>query len=301
MVVDIILNIAPVFITYYLVALGHGFFEKSGVLNLAIDGLFILAASVTFAVSVYTLNPWLGLLAAVIVDSLFGVFLAYVTTKFPVSHGAVGLSLMFLGYGLGLVVGTPANFYASAREINPADYTLKITTDIEIAMYVIPLLIGLLLLHILNYTKLGVAIRASGENPHAAASLGVDVLRTRLIAGAIGYALIGAGGAFFTLAWRSGWDPKLYLLGYGWIAFAISLSAGRHPLLTALNAWIFAGLVRYQFTIQVVAGLGTEAGKMLPFIAAIAAMVIFNITPLRKILATPASLGKIYYKEEKTV
>ncbi len=298
---EMLLEIAPVFITYYLVAIGHGFFEKSGVLNLAIDGLFIVAASVAFAGAVYTLNPWVGLTLAIIVDALFGVFLAYVTTKFPVSHGAVGLSLMFLGYGLGLIVGIPANFYANSRSIKSTDYTFGITGEIEVLMYIIPLIIGGILLFILNYTKLGASIRAAGENPHAAAALGVDVLRIRLLAGAIGYALIGAGGAFFTLAWRSGWDPKIYLLGHGWLAFAISLSAGRHPLLTAVNAGIFAGLVKYQFLIQTTLGIGTEVAKMLPFIAAIVAMVVFNVTPLRRILAPPASLGKVYYKEEKTV
>lgn len=301
MVVEIILGIAPVFATYYLTALGHGLFEKSGVLNLAIDGLFIVAATVAFAVSVYTLNPWAGLFAAIVVDALFGVFLAYVTTKFPVSHGAVGLSLMFLGYGLGILIGTPANFYARAQRLKTTQYVFAQTTLSETLMYVIPIVLGILVLLLLNKTKLGAAIRASGENPHAAAALGVDVLRTRLIAGALGYALIGAGGALFVLAWRSGWDPKIYLLGHGWIAFAISLSAGRHPLVTILNAGIFSGLVKYQYNIQTMLRMSTEIAKMLPFIAAIAAMVIFNITPLRRILAPPASLGKIYYKEEKTV
>ena len=299
--IDMILEIAPVFITYYLVALGHGFFEKSGVLNLAIDGLFIVAASVAFVGAVYTLNPWVGVLSAAVITALFGVFLAYVTTKFPVSHGAVGLSLMFLGYGIGLIFGIPANFYANSQRIKSADYTFRITPDVEVMMFIIPIIIGFLLLYILNYTKLGASIRAAGENPHAAAALGVDVLRTRLIAGAIGYALIGVGGAFFTLAWRSGWDPKIYLLGYGWLAFAISLSAGRHPLVTAINAGIFATLVKYQYLIQTTTGISTEVAKMLPFIAAIIAMVIFNVTPLRRILAPPTSLGKIYYKEEKTV
>ena len=298
-VIEMILDTAPVFIFFYLTALGHGFFEKSGVLNLAIDGLFILSAAIAFAVAVYSGNPWLGVSIASLIAALFGVFLAYVTTKLPISHGAVGLSLMFLGYGLALTIGDPAYAYVSVHGIR--GYNIIPTGFMPILMYVIPLAIGCILLYVLNYTKLGAAIRAAGENPHAAAALGVDVLRIRLVAGLIGYALIGAGGAFFVLSYVGSWNPKLYFLGYGWIAFAISLSAGRHPLLTAVNAGVFAGLIKYQFTILALYGLPTDVAKMLPFIAAILAMVIFNVTPLRRKLAPPASLGKIYFKEEKTV
>ncbi len=298
-IVEIFLNTAPAFIMFYLTALGHGFFEKSGVLNLAIDGLFILSAGTAFAAAVYSGNPGVGVLTATVIAALFGAFLAYITTKLPISHGAAGLSLMFLGYGLALTIGDPAYAYVSVHGIR--GYNITPVGIIPILMYVVPLAIGAVLLYILNYTKLGAAIRAAGENPHAAAALGVDVLRVRIIAGLIGYALIGAGGAFFVLSYVGSWNPKLYLLGYGWIAFAISLSAGRHPLLTAFTAWIFAALINYQFTILALYGLPTDVAKMLPFIAAILAMVIFNVTPLRRKLAPPASLGKIYFKEEKTV
>lgn len=298
-IIEMILDTAPVFIFFYLTALGHGFFEKSGVLNLAIDGLFILSAATAFAVAVYNGNPWLGVGVASLIAALFGAFLAYVTTKLPISHGAAGLSLMFLGYGLALTIGDPAYAYVSVHGIR--GYNIIPTGFMPVLMYVIPLIIGCILLYTLNYTKLGAAIRAAGENPHAAAALGVDVLRIRLIAGLIGYALIGAGGAFFVLSYVGSWNPKLYFLGYGWVAFAISLSAGRHPLLTAVNAGVFAGLINYQFTILALYGLPTDVAKMLPFIAAILAMVIFNVTPLRRKLAPPASLGKIYFKEEKTV
>lgn len=301
MVLEVVLGIAPVFVTYYLVAVGHGFFEKSGVLNLAVDGLFVLAATVAFAVSVYTGSPWLGLVVAGVADMLFGVFIAYIVTKLPLSHGALGLSLMFLGYGLSLLVGIPANNYAYAKALRPANYTIPITWVTESTLYVVSLLIGITLYYVLERTKLGAAIKAVGEDPHIAEALGVDITRTRIIAGLIGYMLIGVGGALFTLMWRMGWDPKIYLLGHGWIAFAISLSAGRHPILTMLIAGLFSGLVKYQYSIQTTLRLSTEIAKMLPFIAAIVAMTLFYITPLKKKLASSRSLGKPYYREERTV
>ena len=230
-----LISILPVFITYYLVALGHGFFEKSGVLNLAIDGLFVLGATVAFTVAAYSLNPWIGLFISSIVCSLFGVLIAYLATKLPISHGALGLSLMFLGYGLSLVIGIPANNYVYAVALKPSTYTIPTVTNTLVVLFIASISMGILLYYILEKTKLGAMIKASGEDPHTAEALGVDVLRTRIIAGAIGYALIGLGSAFFTLTWRIGWDPKVYLLGHGWIAFAISLAAGRHPILTILT------------------------------------------------------------------
>lgn len=299
--IEELIGIVPVFATYYLVALGHGFFEKSGVLNLAIDGLFVLGATIAFALAAYTLNPWIGVIGSSIVCSLFGVFIAYVATKLPVSHGALGLSLMFLGYGLSLVVGIPVSNYVYAKALNPSTYTVPATDTVLVVLFASSILIGVVLHYVLDRTKLGAMIKASGEDPHVAEALGVDVVRTRVIAGAIGYALIGLGSAYFTLVWRSGWDPKIYLLGHGWIAFAISLAAGRQPILTMLTASLFAGLVRHQYVVQVALGLSTEIAKMLPFIVALASMTLFYVTPLKRKMASPKSLGKPYYREERTV
>ena len=254
----IILEIAPAFAAYYLAAVGHGFIEKSGVLNLAIDGVFVLGVAVAFAVGVYTINPWIAFFVTILVGTGFGILLSYLTIKFPISHGVAGLSIMFLGYGLATLVGKPARTcQGRVGAINsgfPQDPLSKTL------MFILPILTGIALLFIINKIKLGATIRAAGENPHAASALGVDILRTRLIAGAIGYALIGAGAAFYTLAWLPLWSEGQGL-GHGWIAFAISLSAGRHPLFTILTAGIFVGLVKYQFTLQAFYSLSPEITK----------------------------------------
>ncbi len=296
-----LLSVAPVFATYYLAALGNGFFEKSGVLNLAIDGVFVLTATVAFAFAVYTGNPLVGAVIASLVGAFFGAFIAYLATRLPVSHGALGLSLMFLGYGLSLLIGIPALNYVFAENINVSAYTIPLEPPVEAGLIAVCLALGTALLLVLTKTKLGAAVRAAGEDPYAASALGVDVLRVRIIAGIIGYALIGLGSAIFTLAWRGGWDPKIYLLGHGWIAFAISLSGGRHPLFMVIMALAFSWLVRYQYVVQTTLKLTTEVANMLPYIAAITAMAVFHATPLKQKLAPPASLGKPFYKEERTV
>ncbi len=299
--ISLLAGMSSVFLAYYLAALGHAIVEKSGVLNLAIDGIFALSVAVAYAEAVYTNNNILAsLLLTAIVAALFGMLLAFLVTKFPISHGATGLSMMFLGYGLASLVGLPArNLQGSIRGLE-IGYTIDVYNPVWIAVYVAIVLIGLGALFLINKTKIGAAIRAAGEDPAAAEALGVNVLMVRLFAGALGFALIGLGGAIFELAYVQVWSEGTGM-GHGWLAFAISLSAGRHPLLLILSSSVFAGLVKYMTTIQAMYNISTELAKMLPFIAAILAMVIFMATPLRRRLAPPKSLGKIYFREERTV
>lgn len=305
---DIILIVAPAFIAYTLAALGHGFYEKSGVLNLAIDGVFVLGIAVAYAVGVYTipvnaaLAPWAGLAAAIAIAILFGLLLTYITTKFPISHGAAGLSIMFLGYGLAPLIGIPARFYYDSlikSEETTASYTFATSTEVEVLMYIIPIVVAVTLYYILEKTKLGASIKAVGENPHAAAALGVDVMKTRIIATIIGYGLIGAASAMY-LTWLPTWDER-HGVNHGWLAFAVSLAAGRHPILILPMSALFAGLMTYRYMLQATLHLTADTAKMIPFITAIAAMVAFAATPLRRKLAPPRSLGKIYFKEERTI
>ncbi len=293
-VLALILGAGPAFATYYLTALGHGLFEKSGVLNLAIDGVFTLGVAVAYAAAVLGYNPNVGSLVAIIVAALFGLLIAFLSTKLPISHGAIGLSIMFVGYGMASLVGVPI------RSQTPVMVTYPMSASFYAGLLVISVLIGIAVHLMLTKTKLGAAIRAAGENPHAASALGVNVLKVRLIAGGIGYALIGLGSALYVLAYTQSWAEGVGM-GHGWIAFAVSLSAGRHPIATIIAAAIFAGLLNYRYVLQGYFGISPHITNMIPYIAALAAMVIFMVTPLHRKLAPPRALGKIYFKEERTV
>ena len=293
-IMNIVLGSAPAFAAYYLAAVGHGLFEKSGVLNLAIDGVFTLGAAVAFSVAVIYPNPNVGLLVTVGVSAIFGIFIAYITTKFPTSHGAIGLSLMFVGYGLASLIGLPIR----TQTPNAAWYPISYTFWIE--LIIVAVAIGILVDFMLKKTKLGASIRAAGENPYAASSLGEDVLKMRLIAGALGYALIGAGAALFVLAYTQSWSEGTGM-GHGWVAFAVSLSAGRDPILTLLSSAVFGGLVYNSYYLAAQFNLSPHVTNMLPFIAALLALITFAATPLKRKMAPPKDLGKIYFKEERTV
>lgn len=294
LIAAVILGAGPAFATYYLAALGHGIFEKSGVLNLAIDGVFTLGVAIAFSAAAVWGSPNWGLITALVVASLFGLLIAFLVTKLPISHGAVGLSVMFVGYGLASLVGVPVRSTIGSAPWYP------INEWFWAGLITISVIIGLVAHLLISKTKLGAAIRAAGENPHAASALGVNILKTRLIAGALGYALVGIGAALYVLSYTQSWAEGTGM-GDGWIAFAISLSAGRHPIATLFAAAIFAGLLKYRYGLQGTLGLSPHLTNMIPYIAALAAMVIFMITPLHRRLAPPKSLGKIYFKEERTV
>uniref|UniRef100_A0A7C2FYR7 Ribose ABC transporter permease n=1 Tax=Thermosphaera aggregans TaxID=54254 RepID=A0A7C2FYR7_9CREN len=294
-ILGVIEGVGAAFITFYLVALGHSIFEKAGLLDLAIDGIFFMSTGAAVLGAVMFGNPIAGSLIAALVASLFGLLMAYLLTTLPISHGAVGLSLQFLGYGVGIVLGYPV------RQQVGALYAFCYSQEALLEISGVALLLGLFIHYLIEKTKLGAAIRASGENPHAASALGVNVLVTRLIAAAIGFAIVGLGASFFPLLWQRYWDIKVYTLGYGWLAFTIALAAGRHPIFLLPMALLFGGLVEYSVTIQSMLKLPADVAKLIPFVGALGAMLAYSFTKLGRIFASPQSLGKVYYKEEKTV
>ncbi len=293
-----LVEISPLFLAFYLTAVGHGIVEKSGVLNLAIDGIFVLSIAIAFAEAVYTRNNLvLSILVAMLAAIVFGIILAFLVTKLPISHGAAGLSLMFLGYGLASMIGVPARTQQGRSGVS-IGYT--ISGGDAALLYMIIVGVALIVWFVIDKTKIGAAIRAAGEDPAAAESLGVNVLYVRLVAAIVGFALIGIGAAVYELYYSPVWSEGKGM-GWGWLAFAISLSAGRHPFLIIASAGLFAGLIDYMPAIQAAYNLPPDVAKMLPFVVALLAMVVFMATPLKRKLAPPRSLGKIYFREERTV
>jgi simple sugar transport system permease protein len=298
----IIDKILPAFVTFYLVSLGHSIFEKSGILNLAIDGVFftgtgaaLLGAILPIIYNIPISPPVMGVLVATLIAAILGLFMSSVLTFLPISHGAVGLSLQFFSYGVGIMLG----YYV--RLAYGTIYGVSFAREDVLYLSIISLVIGVILHLFIERTKIGAAIRAVGENPHSAAALGVRVMAIRIVVGMLGFALIGFGGALFILSWQRSWDVKLFTLGYGWLAFATALAAGRHPIVLIPVSLLFGGLVNSQTDIQSRLGIPADVAKLIPFLAALALMLIYSTTRLRRIFASPSSLGKPYYKEEKSI
>ena len=295
----LIISATPLILAYYLTSLGHSIVEKSGVLNLAIDGVFALGVSIAFSQAIYTGNNLLlSLSSSMLVAIVIGLFMTYIVTKFPVSHGAVGLSLMFLCYGLAGVIGVPARILQSTTG-ESIGYAFSPEGVEWLYSFIAIVVLGIISHFMIEKTKLGAMIRACGEDPLSAEALGVNVMMTRLIAALIGFGLMGLGAGVFELYYSRIWREG-HGVGQGWIAFSISLSSGRHPILGILTSIIFGLLYEHRFSI-VALGLPREFAEALPFITAILAMVIYMSTPLKRKLAPPKSLGKPFFKEERTI
>ncbi|MEM1742163.1 MAG: ABC transporter permease [Desulfurococcaceae archaeon] len=298
-ILSIILNTCPLFIAYQIASIGHSVVEKSGVLNLAIDGLFVLAISVSFMQAVYSGNDILSsILLSIIVTLLIGLFIVFISTKLPVSQGAIGLSIMFICYGLAGILGVPARSHQGSTGLK-IGFNIQQNIVYSIIALVLTILLTILIHMIIEKTKLGIAIRACGENPLHAEALGVNVLQIRLIAGAIGYGLIGLSAGLFELLYSRLWREG-HGMGHGWIVLAISLSSGRNPLLCLATTFLFSTLYEYRFSLLVF-GIPREFIETLPYIVAILSMIIYKTTPLGEKLKPPQYLGKPYFKEERTI
>ena len=304
-----IFRLIAAFTTMYLIALGHSVFEKSGILNLSIDGVFFLLTGVVVSIVVpladifsslglpIILATTLTVITTGLIAVIIGMFMAWTLTKLPVGHGSVGLALMFLGYGLGIIAG----YEIRLGGVRIGLYTYPESLNIYVVFLIIALSTGIITHILLSKTVIGTAIRACGENPHVALVLGVNVLKTRIIASIIGFFIMGVGASLFVLLWQKYWDIKIYLLGYGWLAFTIALAAGRHPLVLIPLALLFGGLVEFNIRLKTTLGLQVDLAKMIPFLATLALMTIYGSTRLRKIFEPPRSLGKVFYREERTV
>jgi ABC-type uncharacterized transport system permease subunit len=303
-ILNAIIAMSPIFVFLYLASLGNSLVEKSGILNLAIDGAYTLGVALVFTLLVFVNDPTLALLITSLLIGLLGVLIAFLTTKLPISHGAVGLSIQFVGYGLASFLAYPMSLKVRAERISLNTYLT--IPEVVLTFLTLSVVIGVLTYLLIYRTKLGAAIRAVGENPAGASALGINVLKIRIVATFLGYVLIGSASSLYLLLYTKNWQEGLGM-GYGWISFAISLSSGRHPLVGIATSIIFATLIRYAYVLQdVLVGYGISISTFiviaLPFIAAVfIPLVVTAIPQLRRRFAPPKHLGKIFFSEERSV
>lgn len=296
--------LAPAYVVYTLTAMGSAVVERSGVLNLAIDGLFVLSSSLayTYAVLLSTLlqggppATWLSmLLTAVTVSLLYSLYMV-LSTVLPVSQGAIGLSFMFVGYGLGALVGNIGRILFGLHRVG-VEY-LGTGYGGAASAYLSVFLVAAASHLLLYRLKLGALIRAVGEDPRLASQVGVSVTRVRLISGLLGGALVGLGGALFTL-WRVGGWSQGQGLNHGWLAYAISIAGWRHPPLVALVSLFFSSAYVLLPHLQRL-GLPVEASTAAPYVTSIAIIVaVSSLRAKSRLLADPASLGRAFFREER--
>ena len=290
----------------YLAALGELIAEKSGVLNLGVEGMMAMGGVAAFWIGVETGNPWLALLVAIIVGALFASIHGLVAVVLGADQVVSGLALTILGVGVSAFLGK--DYVSQAPGARFEALNLGPLNDIPwvgefiFGQSIIPwlaLLLGITTWFLLTRTRVGLILRAVGESASAADSAGAPVVLTRLIAVAIGGAMAGMSGAYLTMALAPGWSEGT-TAGRGWIALALVIFGAWKPGRVGIGALLFGGLLALEPRLQT---FGVEISpillSMLPYVLTIAAMIVLSISSRNRPSAAPAALGSTYRREER--
>lgn len=275
--------------------------ERSGILNLGLEGIMITGAFTGFAVSLLTGNPWLGVLCAGFAGMLIALIHAFFSITLKANQPITGLMLVLFGLG---VTGFFGRDYIGqvAVYINPISipYLSSLPIVGEVLFNHDPLAYAALILafvlwFVLYKTRYGLEIIAVGEKPEAADSIGVDVDRVRYICTLVGGFLVGIGGAYLSLAYAKLWTEGM-TAGRGWICLALVIFSGWMPQRAILGAYLFGGLDVLSFKLQATGfGLSYHLMKMVPYIATIL-VLLFSVIRKRVAFGAPAALGIPYVR-----
>lgn len=282
-------------------ALGELVVEKSGVLNLGVEGMMIMGAVTGFAVGVWTGDPGWGFIAAAAAGAVLALVFGILTQLLLSNQIATGLALTLFGLGLAALIGQP---YTGIRSPQMPILVIPWLSDLPVLgrlffrydpVVYFGLFLALAVWFFLARTRAGLILRAVGENHDAAHSLGYAVVRIRLAAIAFGGACAGIGGAYLSLARVPQWTEGM-TAGAGWIALAIVVFAAWRPQRVVLGAWLFGGVTILQLNLQA-SGVAVPAYylSMLPYLVTILALVVISADRRRAKLNAPASLGRSFH------
>jgi ABC-type uncharacterized transport system permease subunit len=284
-------------------ALGELVTEKSGVLNLGVEGMMLVGAVTSFAVAATTKNPWLGVLAGTAAGAAVSQIFAVITLTLLANQVATGLALSLFGVGLSAFIGLD---YVSVVLAGIEPVAIAGLTDLPVVgrllfgespFVYLSLALFAAIQWFLYRTRAGLVLRAVGENPHAAHAIGYPVRRIRYLAVLFGGACAGLAGAYMAVAYTPLWVEGM-TAGRGWIALALVVFATWKPWRVLAGAYLFGGVTLAQFQAQ---ALGVELPaqylSMLPYVATIVVLAIISRDAATIKLNAPASLGKPFHPD----
>ena len=286
-------------------ALGENIAERSGVLNLGVEGMMLMGAFVGFIGTYFTGNVFIGLSLAIIGPAVMATLMAFLSVNLRTNQLVAGLAIWLLGVGLtallyrltfGVVTIAPR-----INEIPPIDIPIishipvvgSILFSYDPMVYLALLLVPLT--HIFLFkTNLGLKIRTVGENPRQADALGVNVYKIRYLAVIIGGTLAGIGGSYFALV-TTGYFLENITAGQGWIALAVVIFGRWKPFYVIAGSLIFGMVDSFQLGLQAIGtAIPSQFLLMLPYILPIAIMA-----GMYKRSAAPAALAVPYQRGER--
>ena len=278
-----------------LAAIGELVVERSGVLNLGVEGMMISGSVLGFIAATATGNAWIGFLVAAFGGAGMALLFGILTQFFLSNQVATGLALTLFGLGLASLLGQG---YLGVKAPAFPDWHIPLLGDIPVIGPIVfqhdPMVyVGLGIVAgvwwFLKKTRAGLVLRAVGENHEAAHALGYHVVRTRLLAIMFGGACAGLGGAYLSIVRVPTYADSL-TAGAGWIALAIVVFAGWKPARLLLGAYLFGGVTVLQLNLQAAGvAIPVEYLSMSPYIATILVLVLMSAS------GAPGSLGKTFH------
>ncbi|MGI9604909.1 MAG: ABC transporter permease [Acidimicrobiales bacterium] len=290
----------------YLAALGETIAEKSGVLNLGVEGMMAMGAVAAFWVGVETGNPWAALIFAAFVGAAFSLIHGLVSVVMGADQVVSGLALTILGLGLAAFLGKdlivePPGARFGALDLGPLSDIRWVgeTLFSMSAVSWIAAALGVVAWFVLTRTRAGLGLRAVGESAATADAAGASVVTTRIVAVAVGGAMAGMSGAYLTLALAPGWTEGT-TAGRGWIAVALVIFGAWKPGRVLVGSLLFGGLIALEPRLQT---FGVEISpillSMLPYILTIGVLILISIRSRNRPSVAPAAIGLAYRREER--
>ncbi|OYT44415.1 MAG: ABC transporter permease [Desulfurococcales archaeon ex4484_42] len=299
--------------TIYLIAtLGEILAERSGVVNLGVEGLMEIGATVGILVALLTENALLGFSSAFVIAAIIAAIHAFTSVTLKLNQFASGLAIYIFGLGIAITVrecarSAYAHLLLKISKVRLYPIRVPGLSDIPVigaffnvnVMVYIAIVMAVIMWFILFKTSMGLSIRSVGENPAAADAAGINVYRVRYLCVIIGGGFAGLAGAYLMLGHTAQVMGAPIILGRGWIAIALVIFSFWNPLRALLGAYLFGGLEVAYYWLQSIPALRSYIPLLvaIPHTAAIILLTLMSIEALRKRIGAPAALGVPYSRE----
>ena len=300
MIEGILLTIVTAATPLLFAALGELIAERSGVLNLGVEGMMAVGAVMGFVGGHITGLPIVGIVSGIVAGALMGGLFGLVTLVFAANQNASGIALTLFGLGLSGLIG---NSYTGMPGLSMSRIHIPLLADIPVVGPLIfgedPLVYLVVALTIavwwfLFRTNAGLIVRAVGDNHSSAHSLGYPVLRVRFLAVLFGGACAGIGGAYLSLVYTPQWTQGMSA-GRGWIAIALVVFGTWLPGRIAVGALLFGGVSILQLNAQAFGlGIPSQFLSMLPYLITVIVLVVISRNQALLKINTPASLARTF-------
>lgn len=300
--------------------------EKSGSLNLGVEGTMAVGAIFGYIFGCYANSLGVGILVAFLAGAIFGLLFAVLTVSFQANQNITGLTLTTFGLGIYFFVGNSVKStvwpvmadYENVKE-GFADIDIPLLSDIPLIgrgifshnlLVYLGIIIAVAVWWYLKHTSLGLRLRAIGENPAAADSVGINVNRMKYIHICLGCGIMGIGGYYMGLNMSGSFNSSCWINGYGWIAVALVIFANWSPAVAIFGTFVFGFFntlrvsgtsiaAAFPETLGWLADIPAQMYQALPFIITAVVLVVTSIRNKRGSSGLPAALGLNYFREDR--